>query len=69
MLIQVNETITVKLSAVCNINILKDKQVFNMCYTFTDKKGLKISDSDVCRPSSTDIFLFLRLYLWIFFVS
>lgn len=39
MLIQVNETITVKLSAVCNINILKDKQVFNMCYTFTDKKG------------------------------
>lgn len=40
MLVKVSKTIQVSLDAVCNINVLNDKQVFNMCYTYTDKNGV-----------------------------
>lgn len=40
MFINVNDETAINLQAVCNINVLKDKQILNMCYTFTNKNNV-----------------------------
>lgn len=40
MFCKINENLVVSLDAVANINVVNDKMVFNMCYSFTDKNGI-----------------------------
>lgn len=40
MYVQINEYTAVSLESVCNVNILKDKQILNLCYTYTNKNNI-----------------------------
>ena len=40
MLVKISDDVRINLASVSNINVLKDKMVFNMCYSFTDRGNI-----------------------------